>query len=344
MTTRPDLSICIPTYNRGATVEALVRNVLSSDDARIEVVVLDNASTDDTLVRLRAIDDSRLSVYANEVNRGVTFNALNVLDKAHGRFGALLLDKDGIHAEAISGFREFLVACEGLACGYCEYHLPAAETAVRYVRGRNALENIGYLGHHPTGYFFDLTLLRSINFTARFSDFSYVGHFPFDFIFAELCILGDAWNYRTPLFFPETIGNAAKHKSIGTNASTEDAFFSPKGRLQTSINFAHHIDTLAIDTEQKETLIAKRFVRGIVGATIEYRRIMTNTNLCTHYHIATRHVGTLEMTRSALHFYRVFLAEGLRNTDGFSLINALKLHLNLAGILTRKIFRKRVGA
>ena len=79
------LSFCIPTYNRSVEVGALVRRVLQCPAADIEVLVLDNGSTDDTLKRLAQIDDPRLSIYSNGHNRGVLFNVVNVLLRGRGQ-------------------------------------------------------------------------------------------------------------------------------------------------------------------------------------------------------------------------------------------------------------------
>lgn len=334
-----DLSICIPTYNRSAKVHRLVERILKVADPRLQVVVSDNGSTDDTLGRLGEITDSRLKVHANGENRGVLYNALNVLEQSRGRFAALLLDKDDIDPDLIPDFKRFLLTNESLACGYCRYHsVPPAKTAVHF-KGMAALRHVAYVGHHPTGYFFETRLLRSVDFVRRFSSFAAVGHFPFDFIFAELALLGDAAVYHAPVFSPETAETAAKHKSLGTNASTEDAFFSPKGRLRTAIGFSQHIKTLAIPAGQKTQLIAERFVRGLVDSTVGYREIMANPDLCTHYHIESRAVGAQETAVDALRFYRRFVAEVTGSSSPDSRPGIVGLHLGIARSAVGRLLR-----
>ncbi|HEX6976011.1 MAG TPA: glycosyltransferase, partial [Vicinamibacterales bacterium] len=46
----PDLSVVVPTYNRGAGLEAVLDRLLDQNaaDLAYEVVVVDNNSTDDT--------------------------------------------------------------------------------------------------------------------------------------------------------------------------------------------------------------------------------------------------------------------------------------------------------
>lgn len=61
MTTVPAVSVVIPTYNRAATIRASVESLLS-EAVELEVVVVDDGSTDDTAAVLAACDDPRLRV------------------------------------------------------------------------------------------------------------------------------------------------------------------------------------------------------------------------------------------------------------------------------------------
>ncbi len=58
----PDVSVVVPTYNRAATVGASVASLLAERAVDVEVIVVDDGSTDDTSAVLAAIDDPRLHV------------------------------------------------------------------------------------------------------------------------------------------------------------------------------------------------------------------------------------------------------------------------------------------
>lgn len=45
---RPVVSFCIPVYNNAEAAQKIVKGLLVSDDPRFEVVINDNASTDET--------------------------------------------------------------------------------------------------------------------------------------------------------------------------------------------------------------------------------------------------------------------------------------------------------
>lgn len=78
MMKRVGFSVVIPTFDRGDVVGRAVRSVLeqAGDDVDIELIVVDDGSTDDTRNVLSAIDDERLSV-VEQRNAG-RCNARNV--------------------------------------------------------------------------------------------------------------------------------------------------------------------------------------------------------------------------------------------------------------------------
>jgi glycosyltransferase involved in cell wall biosynthesis len=58
----PVVSVIVPTFNRAALIRASVESVLAETGVDLELIVVDDGSTDDTLDRLAAIPDPRLQV------------------------------------------------------------------------------------------------------------------------------------------------------------------------------------------------------------------------------------------------------------------------------------------
>lgn len=71
---RPLVSVVIPVFNQGSYVQSALDSVLSQDYAPLEVVVIDDGSTDDTPDRLREYADRCITL--RQDNRGAA-NALN---------------------------------------------------------------------------------------------------------------------------------------------------------------------------------------------------------------------------------------------------------------------------
>lgn len=79
-TTRPSISVLMPAYNADAFVRGSVESVLAQTLADLELIVVDDCSTDRTGEILRGIGDPRLRLYRNERNLGI----VATLNRAHG--------------------------------------------------------------------------------------------------------------------------------------------------------------------------------------------------------------------------------------------------------------------
>lgn len=66
----PRVSVVIPYHNREDTITDAVQTVLDQDFADLEVIVVDDASTDDTTALLEGMDDPRLRLTSNPGPRG----------------------------------------------------------------------------------------------------------------------------------------------------------------------------------------------------------------------------------------------------------------------------------
>lgn len=95
METEPTVSVIIPCFNAPETLQETIESVLRQTYSEVELVAIDDGSTDDTLERLRAFDDSRLTVLANEENRGIPATRNEGLQHAEGRY-VCFLDQDDL--------------------------------------------------------------------------------------------------------------------------------------------------------------------------------------------------------------------------------------------------------
>jgi glycosyltransferase involved in cell wall biosynthesis len=90
------VSVYIPTRNRRALVERAVKSVLAQDHAELEVIVVDDASTDDTQAFLAAAAaaDPRLSFFTQDRPRGAPAARNRAISAARGPFITGLDDDD----------------------------------------------------------------------------------------------------------------------------------------------------------------------------------------------------------------------------------------------------------
>ncbi|MFH1387608.1 MAG: glycosyltransferase family 2 protein [bacterium] len=105
--TKPLLSICIPTYNRAQLLKQAVESVLRQIDEsiidEIEVIISDNASTDETYSIVQQIKDQSKAIikyYLNKKNVGAESNFLLAVERASGQY-ACLLGSDDLLADGV---------------------------------------------------------------------------------------------------------------------------------------------------------------------------------------------------------------------------------------------------
>lgn len=112
----PLVSVVIPTYNRGYCVSACIDSVLAQSLGDFEIIVVDDASSDDTGARVAAFSDPRITYVALASNQGGAVARNTAIRRARGEFVAFL-DSDDLWlpdklAKQVDGLR-----AGGPACG-----------------------------------------------------------------------------------------------------------------------------------------------------------------------------------------------------------------------------------
>lgn len=92
----PQISIIIPLYNKDFAIFNTLQSVLLQTYSNFEVIIVNDGSTDNSLLEIKKISDSRISVY-NQDNKGVS-SARNLgIEKASGNFISFLDADDYWH-------------------------------------------------------------------------------------------------------------------------------------------------------------------------------------------------------------------------------------------------------
>src|SRR5690348_14044450 len=97
---RPSVSVVMPTYNAAPYVGAAIESVLGQTFPDLEIVIVDDASTDGTaqVVSGLAERDARVVFERSPANRGAAATRNRALSIARGRFLAFL-DGDDLWME-----------------------------------------------------------------------------------------------------------------------------------------------------------------------------------------------------------------------------------------------------
>ena len=96
------VSVVVPVYNKGPWLEACFQSLFAQTYGDLEIIAVDDASTDDGLERLRAMGDPRLRIIAMEGNVGPGLAAQRGMDEARGEY-ILRADADDVqHPDRIA--------------------------------------------------------------------------------------------------------------------------------------------------------------------------------------------------------------------------------------------------
>lgn len=106
----PRVTVLTTLYNKGPYVEEAVRSALASTFTDIEVLVVDDASTDDGPDRVAAIGDPRIRLVRSPVNTGRPAAANRGFAEARGEYIAILDADDLMHPERLAEQVAFLDA------------------------------------------------------------------------------------------------------------------------------------------------------------------------------------------------------------------------------------------
>ncbi|WP_434119722.1 glycosyltransferase [Pseudomonas fortuita] len=123
----PLLSVAIPTYNYGRYLAQCVQSVLDQGVDNIEILVLDNASTDDTAEVMAAFaSNPKVRYIRNRYNYGPGYNWRNGLRIAQGRYFTFLSADDYFNPGHLTRLLPTLENNPNVAVGY---------TGIRWVDG-----------------------------------------------------------------------------------------------------------------------------------------------------------------------------------------------------------------
>ncbi len=93
----PAVSVCIPTFNAARHIRETVHSVLDQTFTDFELVICDDASTDDTINILHNIVDSRIRILPNPGNTGLAPNWNRAVRECLAPFVKLLCQDDLIY-------------------------------------------------------------------------------------------------------------------------------------------------------------------------------------------------------------------------------------------------------
>lgn len=145
MSLNAEVSVIIPTYNRSRTIRAAVDSVLAQTGPRLEIIVVDDGSSDETYDILRGYVEKGFITYLKQENKGPA-SARNLgIKNSNGEFVCFLDADDTLQLNSIqtrhSAFRRY----PGLGLLFSDYTKVQLENGKPVVLTEKELEHIDFL-------------------------------------------------------------------------------------------------------------------------------------------------------------------------------------------------------
>jgi glycosyltransferase involved in cell wall biosynthesis len=94
--------VCIPAYNGAEFIGQTIQSVLDQSLTDLELLVVDDGSSDDTVSIVKGFNDSRIRFFQNEMNLGLGGNWNRVLSLKIGKYVKLLCEDDLLHPDCLA--------------------------------------------------------------------------------------------------------------------------------------------------------------------------------------------------------------------------------------------------
>jgi len=92
---KPLVTIALPVYNGAATLNVAVQSILKQSFTDWELIILDDASMDNSLEMIRSFDDSRIRLVEGDKNLGLSARLNMAVEMANGMYFARM-DQDDV--------------------------------------------------------------------------------------------------------------------------------------------------------------------------------------------------------------------------------------------------------
>ena len=328
------LSVCIASYNKAEITTNLVKSLLTCKNPELEVVVVDNASTDDTVERLSKITDERLRVKRNEKNIGGVPNMVEAWLEGHGLYGIYTNDRDVIYPEKLDEFISYLKSHPYVGGGQCVRNIiRKAPLSIEY-QGKDAILNMAFRDEHPTGFFFKRELLDSIpkKSLAKYIDPDGYSSFVWENILCEIICKGNAVvKYNNVIWHSTGATSSAKYISGSYKIDeVSDRWFFPGNCLRRTIGNTEDVlrlckdNDISLNIEERYILYAHLLVPEYTFAVYRYKVIYESPIQAYHYKVPNRKIREKEMNKCRFDILNGYI-EYIRSIEGGK--SALEKHI-----------------
>ena len=294
MKEEPLLSICISSYNKGQKCKDLVSKILSLDDDRIDIVVCDDCSDENTQDCLRSIEQRRVKVYINSSNIGACPNWYETIDHGDGKYLLHVLDRDYIDIEVLKDFVNKLELYNA-GVGYIGniWANPRKRTAKKsveiYDAGEKTVAEIGGIPIHPTGFFVRRDEWNRGEYKKYFYNEHKYGIYPHSYLMGIIGLNRKVFIFQRK--FCRYVYSQSSKSRFYQGKHNIKYWWEPESIFDTSEKMLFILCKNFLHDSYRTELIENIFIDSIFRGTVEYKNELLNKRQMSHYSLKTKNVS-----------------------------------------------------
>ncbi len=224
----PFFSVIIPTFNRSYCIQDAINSVLNQSFVDFELIVIDDASLDDTELILENFKDSGVKYFKNPINKGQSTSLNNGALKANGKYLCFLDSDDLWEKDFLLSFHNEICDFPKHKCFYCWLNTENGIYRKWYLEG-NIYKEVLLIGELSS----TITLVVSKEAFMQVNGFDELLSFGND---DDICFrLSKQFEFK---LIPKPL---AKSRAIDTNAMTKNSISLAKGKGKLLEKYKHEI-------------------------------------------------------------------------------------------------------
>jgi len=142
----PKVSVIIPTYNRAKLLPRAVNSVLNQTFKDFELIIVDDASTDNTEEVVRRYKDHRIKYIRHKTNKGISISTNEGINKSKGQYIAFQDSDDEWLPEKLKKQMEIITCESNIGVVYTGY-IRISPTKKDYLPSKEVIRKNGNLHH-----------------------------------------------------------------------------------------------------------------------------------------------------------------------------------------------------
>lgn len=283
----PIISFCVATFQRYKVLKELVEEILSVQTDEMEVIVCDDRSLDDSVKKLKEIEDSRLKIFVNDENTGSSLNIHDSLDRGNGKYLFYINDRDNIDNFKIEKLIKILkeLEKERVAFAKCCDTYGNTEQYHIFNAGKESLNQFACRIDHPTGYIFKRDIWKKIkNKRVLFENQNY-GDYPI----TQVCAIM-AKRYRGALIYGD-ICDLQRHRvdflkeksGYYKNRKDKRLWYTPEVMFRELLISWKFLRKIGVQEDIREQILSDRYTEYLSWCVTGYRDKITDPVCTAHY-------------------------------------------------------------